>query len=465
MDASGIHRRTSTPTSLPSVAPAGKEKFDAQREARMCVSRWLDSAPACVNRDHTPEVIHALTAQFNAFGNVVSEQLIAQITSGKTDLVLDAPSNRNNRAFLDTLRLPDGYTLTIEQAQPEAAQSGEASSPDALASPALHPFNPQRSFAPQGGMVKMPMQELGKAHKESIAPLVEAFAASVKSNADKKRASVLVEALLNQLGNLADSNGGDNESFQFELAAQLAERALRFGNNEPLRLIVPKLPENWRHLFERDSESKDAWQDYRPLMASVERGTKPAQVRAQAARALLPLVPINLETAVNTYVAYFNVTDDKAKALGPRAIIKKIGEVTGGPGQPEKMAMTEAVGKRLREACSRANNNKPLISFASSLKGDSQALFLDVLISDDQFITAQRTVAKLASDRITMSDAQFSKFQQKYSGVVSIIGKLPYQTRMMVTNDLNNEIERIASVNADRGAAIRNLKIAVTDLD
>jgi hypothetical protein len=462
MAASGIHRRSATPTNL---AASGKQEYDTQSEARKHVGQWVESASSHSNPEHTPEVNEARKAQFNAFGHVVSQQLIPQITTGATHLVLDAPENRNNRAFLNTLRLPHPYTLEIKEAPPDVAESPDASSPEARPSPDLDPFSWQRPFAPQGGVVNMPLQELSKAQEESLEPLVEAFVKSVKTNTDKARAPVLVEALLTQVANLAASSNGDLESFRFGLAVQVAAKAKVVGD-EPLRQLVRRLPEDWHHLFEQGAENKDALQDYRPLMAFVERGTKPAApARAPVMRAQLPLVPFKLEEAVNAYVAYFNSSDEGARALGARAIIKQIGEVAGKPGQPEKTDMTIAVGNRFRQACARRKDDKPLISFASHLKGDSQAFFLEVLMSDDQFKNAQRTVAKLAADRVPMSDAQFSKFQLKYGGIVSIIGKLPYQTRMMVANDLNKEIERIASVNEDRGGAIRNLKLVVTDLD
>lgn len=461
------------------VAQTGQDKFEAQREARMHLSQWADSAASFANSFHggssagntnnLADVIEAARARFNGYSHVVNQQLVAQITTGMTELVLDAPENKNNRKFLDTLKLPEGYTLRICEAQPDTPGSSEASSSQPHAS-ALDPFSQDRPFAPQGGMAKRPLQELTRAQKESLEPLVEEYANSVKTNSDKQRSSILAKALLVQVENHAASSDGDSESFKFEVAVQVAAWARSIDNtkvvdNKPLRDLAPHLPEKWRELFERDSANPGDRQEYRALMGTVERKTSPEmQAGPPLLGTLLPVVPFELTKNINTFLAFFKKMNDNERKASARAIIKLIGKAAGGPGQQE-MAMTTAVGKRLREACAPSGNLDPLICFASMLKGDAQALFLDVLMSDHQFVTAQRTVTKLAADCVKMSDAQFSKFQLKYGGVVSIIGKLPYQTRMMVTNDLNKEIERIASVNEDRGSAIRNLKLVVTDLE
>ncbi|MBC7378431.1 MAG: hypothetical protein H7346_13500 [Burkholderiaceae bacterium] len=469
MAASGIHRRSDTPTKLAPVVLPEKEKFDAESTARRQVSEWVNSAGsfAEVRHANTPNNIQAMIVQYNAYGNVVSQQLATQITKGATCLELDPQINTNNRAFLDMLKLPDGYTLKIEGEQLGEAESAEASSAEAHPAPDLHPLSPRRPFAPQGGMVQMPLRPLTPAQKKSLEPLVEAFLNSVKDHADEalnldpKHQVLFVKRLLIDVEDCAVSNGGDSESFLFELAAKVADWCERPPvNNKPLSVLVPHLPESWRPVFERDPNSPGGWHEPRALMETVERKTKPPeQVRPPVVRVMPPVVPTNLATDVNSFVTHFNYEDGQGMSDKADAILEEIVKVAGRSAE-RKMAMLGAVSDQLRSACARKKNSMPvLLCFASKLPESSQGLFLDVLMSDDRVKKAQGLVTSLNVFRENMDAKQYQKLVGERKKVVLAIEELPYQARMMVTNECNSELERIASSSKNFGTAIRELKI------
>ncbi|MBC7436456.1 MAG: hypothetical protein H7332_10345 [Bdellovibrionales bacterium] len=466
--ASVVFPRPPSPTNQAGTTPPfTKEGFEAQKDARMHVSRWCDSATAFADPKNTQEVLEAARAHYSAYAGIVSSTLVRQITLGNKDLEVDAPNNRNDRAYLATLQLPAGYTLRIIEPEVQAAQKPpEAPVAAEDHSASLHPLSPARPYAPQGGLAKQPLQQLTQKQAQSLEPLVEAFYESVKHHADERlnispaQRSLFVQRLLEDVENRAHSLGGDSESFQFELAAQLADKCRKFGDTKPLHALAPQLP-GWGHMFEPDPESKDALQDYRPLMVSVSRGGKPAaQVKAPVERVGPPTVPTHIHTEVNAFVLNFDYVDAEASKEKVKKIVELIGKATDGSPKAT-MAMTAVVSDQLRETCARKKSSMPILRFfASNLPRDPQALFMDLWMSDALFTTTQNQVRTLEGDRVKMNKAQLKEFHKKVAGICTAIAQLPYQTNLMVTNELNREIERIAMVNGENGTAIRKLKLS-----
>jgi hypothetical protein len=252
----------------------------------------------------------------------------------------------------------------------------------------------------------------------------------------------------------------------FEMAAQLYSESNQLGGRrEPLELVLAHMPAEWRLVFSQDVRYMENSVDRRHLIGFVPRKTmmvervRPARVATEPAR-----VPTELATGINTFTLAVKLgTDDKANSAAAQKFIKQVQAAAASTGQTE-FALIDAVGLQLREACERAKTSKPLYCFASSVKGDAQALFLDVLISNDKFIKAQELVTALEPYRSKMNDAQFSEMQQKRLDAVMAIEKLPYQTRMIATNALNQQLERVAVADEAHGKAVRALKFDVLDL-
>ena len=373
---------------------------------------------------------------------------LVQMNQGPT-LVVQEPTHWIDRACLVKLELPPPLTIKYTQVQVDPSSRQREKAVD---------FVRRVSPGEADGIKKSVLSFYRETLRNIDFGEVSGKDGTPRPDGDNaKLAGLLVSQISEKSANTYD--------LLFEMAAQLHAMGNELkGRTEPLAFVMQRLPSAWQPLFSPETTHLEKWVDRRSLIGFVpteiviEQRARPVRVPIELAK-----VPYGLATSLNRFVSGFKLTGAQENADAARLIIKQITVAAKSLGQTE-LALTEAVGKELREVCERAKSPEALYCFASNLGGDSQALFLDVLMVSDQFRIAQSYVTKLNVGSMQMDDAQFLKFNQRYAGVASFITKLPYQTRMMVVNDLNKELERIAKVNERRGADIRRLKLTVEDL-